>query len=92
MVMPKNVGYTFGNVVVMRDEIESVLSYMDEVAHLPVREDMNLEKMFRKIIFKTNPPRYLVTDIQSENPSGKTQVEYTCRFVDRKLKIIEGTY
>ena len=90
--MPKNVDYTFGNVVVMGDELDSVLSYMDEVANLPAREGMDLEKMFRKVAFKINPPRYLVTDVQHGNPNGREQIEYTCRFVDRKIKIDDIIY
>ena len=90
MVMPKHVGYNFGNVFVTRDELKSVLSYTDEVANLPSREGMDLDKMLRKVVFKINPPRYLVTDIQNGNPNGKGQVDYTCRFVDRKLEVMEG--
>jgi len=90
MVMPRYVGYNFANVLVMRDELESVLSYMDEVANLPPREGMDLDKMLRKVVFIINPPRYLVTDIQNGNPNGKGQVDYTCRFVDRKLEVMEG--
>ena len=90
MVMPRYVGYNFANVLVMRDELESVLSYMDEVANLPPREGMDLDKMLRKVVFIINPPRYLVTDIQRKNPNGKEQVDYTCRFVDRKLETVEG--
>ena len=89
MAKPGNLFYGFHGSI-ERETLNDILRDMDKIAEMPPQENMDLKKMFRKITLRLSPSRYLVRDIQRINPNGKEQVEYTCRFVDPKLEILEG--
>ncbi|MBI4116726.1 hypothetical protein HY449_03195 [Candidatus Pacearchaeota archaeon] len=90
MATPKEVFYGFHGSV-ERGLLKDILKDMDKISGMPVQEKMDLEKMSRLIEFRGNPARYLVRDVQMENPNGKNEVDYTCYFdEDGTIKKKEG--
>lgn len=81
MPKPRNLFYGFQGSL-ERGFLTSVIKDMDEIAEMPIQENMDLEKMSRLIEFRGTPRRFLVRDIQMGNPNGKNEVDYTAYFED----------
>ncbi len=85
---PKNLFYSFHGGI-RRELLEEVVKYMDKISEMPVRENMNLEKMNRDIEFQGPHYSFFVRDIQLENPNGRDEVNYNCSVEGKKIKIRE---